>query len=278
MAAAYEFGVRDVVYGHLAGKDRLARVYQPAGQGPFPAVILVHGGAWNNKDRMDGQNVALELCNKGILVAALDFRNAPEAPYPASLQDINYAVRWLKANAARFGTSADRVGLYGTSSGGHQVLLSALRAGDPRYLAHNLVEAPGMDARVAFVISGWGVIFPWDRYKLVKSLGKEDMIKSHETFFKDEATHLDATPALILEKGEKVHLPPALQFQGDKDEFTTVAEAERLAKAWRDRGGKMDLLIAPGERHTYLNELPVNPNSVKALAAIIAFVNKHGGG
>ena len=275
---SFEFGVRDLVYGHLGAKDRLARVYQPAGPGPFPAVILIHGGAWNNKDRTDGQNVALDLCAAGILVAALDFRNAPEAPYPASLQDINYAVRWLKANAARFGTTPRSVGLYGTSSGGHQVLLSALRADDPRYLAHTVSSAPDMDAKVAFVISGWGVIFPWDRYKLVKSLGKQDMIKSHETFFKDEATHLEATPALILEKGEKVHLPPALQFQGDKDEFTTVAEAERLATAWRDRGGRMELLIAPGERHTYLNELPTNPNSVKALAAIVAFVKKHAGG
>jgi acetyl esterase/lipase len=98
--------------------------------------------------------VALDLAGSGIVVLSIDFRNAPEAPYPASLQDINYGIRWLKAHASEFGSSADRVGLYGTSSGGHQVLLTALRPADPRYKALPLSEAPNMDARVAFVISG----------------------------------------------------------------------------------------------------------------------------
>ena len=61
-------------------------------------------------------------------MASIDFRNAPEAPYPASLQDINLAIRWLKAHAREFGTTADRVGVYGWSSGGHQALLATLRA------------------------------------------------------------------------------------------------------------------------------------------------------
>lgn len=274
----FEFSVRDVVYGHLAGKDRLARIYQPAGSAPFPAVVLVHGGQWNNKDRTDGQNTALDLCAQGILVAAIDFRNAPEAPYPASLQDINYAVRWLKANAARFGTTPDRIGLYGTSSGGHQALLTALRPSDPRYRAHRLATAPEIDARVAFVISGWGVLFPLERLALAKAAGNADMVKSHATFFGDDATHLDATPALILERGEPVDLPPAFQFQGTKDQWTSIEQAERLAAAWRKRGGSVDVLWAEGEKHTYLNELPANPHSVKALAAIVAFVQKHGGG
>lgn len=275
-AGAFEFGVRDLVYSNSGGKPRLARLYQPAGAGPFPAVVQIHGGAWNNKDRTDGQNVALDLCAAGILVLSLDFRNAPEAPYPASLQDINLGVRWLKANATKFGSTPERVGLYGTSSGGHQAMLSAIRPDDERYRALPLPDAPQMDAKAAFVISGWGVLYPWDRYNLAKAQGKADLIKSHHTFFgESEAAHLEATPALILEKGEKAHLPPALQFQGDKDEWTSVEHVERLAVAYRKRGGTMDVLIAPGERHTYLNELPAAANSVKALSTIIAFIKKH---
>ena len=86
--AAHEFVVKDIVY-HRDDKPRLARLYQPAGSGPFPAVLQVHGGAWNNKNRTDGQNTALDLAAAGIVVLSIDFRNAPEAPYPASLQDIN---------------------------------------------------------------------------------------------------------------------------------------------------------------------------------------------
>jgi acetyl esterase len=88
-SAGYEFLVKDIVYRRDGNRKFLARLYQPAGSGPFPAVLQVHGGAWNDKDRTDGQNTALDLAEAGIVVLAIEFRNAPEAPYPASLQDIN---------------------------------------------------------------------------------------------------------------------------------------------------------------------------------------------
>jgi acetyl esterase len=274
--AAYEFMVKDVVYQRNGDKSRLARLYRPAGNGPFPAVLQVHSGAWNNKDRTDGQNTALDLANAGIVVLSIDFRNAPEAPYPASLQDINYGIRWLKAHAAEFGSSPDRVGAYGTSSGGHQVLLAALRPEDPRYRALPLGDAPEMDARLAFVVSGWGVLFPLERYKLAKAQGRAELAKSHDTFFGNEETQIEASPGLILERGEKVDLPPALVFQGTEDEWTPVALAQRLAAAYRGAGGTIDLLLLEGERHTFVNERPFAPNSIKAVATMTAFIKKHG--
>jgi acetyl esterase len=275
---AFEFMVKDLVYQRSGDKQRLARLYQPAGNGPFPALLQVHGGAWNNKDRTDGQNAALDLARAGVVVLAIDFRNAPEAPYPASLQDINYGIRWLKAHCGEFGSSPQQVGAYGTSSGGHQVLLAAIRPDDARYRALALAEAPDMDARLAFVISGWGVLFPLDRYKLAKAQGKLDLAKSHDTFFGDEATQIEATPALAIERGEKVYLPPALVFQGTRDEWTSVELAERLAAAYRRASGSLDLLLVEGERHTFVNEHPFAPNSVKAMEAVRAFIKKHGAG
>src|SRR3979490_3149161 len=67
----YEFVVKDIVSQHGGGKPRLARLYQPAGAGPFPAVLQVHGGAWNNKDRTDGQNTALDLAAAGLVGVSL---------------------------------------------------------------------------------------------------------------------------------------------------------------------------------------------------------------
>ncbi len=274
--SAYDFMVKDIVYHSVGGKQRLARLYQPAGTGPFPAVIQVHGGAWNEKDRTDGQNTALDLAEAGIVVLAIDFRNAPEAPYPASLQDINYGIRWLKAHAAEFGSSAGQVGAYGTSSGGHQILLAAIRPDDPRYRALPLADAPDMDAKLAFVVSGWGVLFPLERYKLAKAKGNDDLAKDHDRFFGSEATQIEATPALIIERGEKVYTPPALVFQGTKDQWTTVELAERFATDYRKAGGSLDLLLLDGARHTFLNEHPFEPNSVKALNTMIAFIKQHG--
>jgi len=275
-AAAHDFMVKDLVYQTHGGKPRLARLYQPAGRGPFPAVLQVHGGAWNNKDRTDGQNAALDLANAGIVVLSIDFRNAPEAPYPASLQDINYGVRWLKAHAAEFGSSAAQVGAYGTSSGGHQILLAAIRPDDPRYRTLPLAEAPDMDARLAFVISGWGVLFPLERYKLAKAKGDEKLAHGHDVFFGNEATQIEATPALAIERGETVFLPPALVFQGTQDQWTSVELAERFAKDYRGAGGEIDLLLLEGAHHTFLNEHPFDPNSVKAFATMTAFIKRHG--
>jgi acetyl esterase/lipase len=272
----YEFGVRDLVYQRNGDKARLARLYQPAGSGPFPAVLQIHGGAWTNKNRTDGQNTALDMVAAGIVVLSIDFRNSPEAPYPASLQDINYGIRWLKAHATEFGSSADRVGAYGTSSGGHQILLAAIRPDDPRYRALPLKEAPDMDAKLAFVVSGWGVLYPLERYKLAKTANRPDLTVNHDTFFGDEATQLEATPALIIEKGEKVYLPPALVFQGTKDEWTTVELAQRFAADYRQAGGTLDLDLLEGERHTFVNEHPFSPNSIKAVATTIAFIKKYG--
>ena len=212
----------NIVYQRSAGRARLARVYQPAGTGLFPAVLRVHGGAWNAKDRTDGQNTALDLAAAGIVIVSIDFRNAPEAPYPASLQDINYGIRWLKAHAGEFGSSAERVGAYGTSSGGHQILLAAIRPDDPRYRALPLAEAPDMDARLAFVVSGWAVLYPLERLKLAAEQNKQELVKSHATFFGNDETHLEATPTPAIERGEKLYFPPALVFQGPRDEWTTV--------------------------------------------------------
>jgi acetyl esterase len=272
----FEFVVKDIVYQKSGGKERLARLYQPAGAGPFPAVLQVHGGAWNNKDRTDGQNTALDLAAAGIVVLSIDFRNAPEAPYPASLQDINYGIRWLKHHAAGFGSSAGRVGAYGTSSGGHQALIAAMRPDDPRYRALPLAEAPDLDAKLAFVVSGWGVLFPLERYKIAKQEGDDKLARGHDIFFGTEEAQLEATPALAIERGEKVFLPPALVFQGTKDKWTSVDLAQRFAADYRKAGGDIDLLLLEGAQHTFLNEHPFAPNSVKAFDAVVAYIKKHG--
>src|SRR5260221_7718944 len=133
-----------------------------------------------------------------------------------------------------------------------------------------------MDAKLAFVVSGWGVLFPLERYKLAKAAGRPDLTVNHDTFFGSEETQLEATPALVIERGEKVHLPPALVFQGTKDEWTTVELAQRFAADYRGGGGNMDLLLLDGAHHTFVNEHPFDPNSIKAVNAAMAFIKKYG--
>src|SRR6266705_1801688 len=134
-----------------AGRTLMARIYQPAGAGPFPIVLDLHGGAWNNKDRHAEEPMDRALAASGVLVVAIDMTLAPEAPYPAGVQDANYAVRWLKSKAASWNGDPSKIGVYGSSSGGHVAELLAMRPRDPRYNAIPLTAAPNVDATVAYV-------------------------------------------------------------------------------------------------------------------------------
>src|SRR5207247_1236370 len=83
--------------------------YKPKGDGPFPLIVDLHGGAWIRGDRLNDAVMNEAMAKAGIVVAAIDFRT--DTPYPASLADVNYAVRWIKTQAKALGGSADRVGL-----------------------------------------------------------------------------------------------------------------------------------------------------------------------
>ncbi len=274
------FAVRseDLEYRRAGDRALLARLYRPIGPGPFPAIVEVHGGAWVNADRLQNQPVAEALAASGIVVLSLDFRMPPEAGYPASLQDINYGIRWLKAHAAECGTEPRRVGGFGTSSGGHQILLAALRPHDPRYAALGLAGGTQpVDAGLAFVISGWGVLDPVARYALARERGNAAMIDNHDRFWGSEAAMADGSPPHILARGEKVALPPALIFQGTADEWVPTAIAENLAAAWRRAGGSVELGLYEGEGHTFMREKPDAPHSLVAMQRLKAFIDRHGG-
>jgi len=144
--AQYEVEVLEVEY-RQGYDDRIVRIYQPQGPGPFPALIDVHGGAWSAGDRFQNEGADRALAASGLVVAAIDFRVAPKHPYPAQVQDIHYGIRWLKANAARFNADPATVGGLGTSSGGHGIVLSAMRPYDLRYRALPLTGAPGATRR-----------------------------------------------------------------------------------------------------------------------------------
>src|SRR6187549_1954612 len=119
-AAVFDLTITDIEFRrNAAGRMLMARVYQPKGPGPFPALLDLHGGAWNAKDRKAEEPMDRALAASGVLVVAIDLTLAPEAPYPACVQDANYGVRWLKANAGRWKADASTVGIYGSSSGGH---------------------------------------------------------------------------------------------------------------------------------------------------------------
>src|SRR5438876_3205954 len=183
-SATFEIKVSEVELRRTpAGRMLMARIYQPAGAGPFPTILDLHGGAWNAKDRHAEEPMDRALAASGALVVAIDMTLAPEAPYPACVQDANYAVRWLKWKAASWNGDRSKIGVYGSSSGGHVAELLAMRPRDPRYNAIPLTEAPDVDATVAYVAMRSPISNTYARFQNADKLKREPMVKNNTTFF-----------------------------------------------------------------------------------------------
>jgi len=282
-ATRYEIDVEDVEYVRHGSKPLLARVYKPRGAGPFPVIIDLHGGAWTKKDRMSDVATCEPLAKSGITVVALDFRMPPEAKYPASIADVNYAVRWCKANAKELKSRPDMIGILGVSSGGHQAMLVAERPNDSRYTA--IPGKAGMDASfnasVRCVVLCWPVIDPLGRYhharkKVEAGDAKQakEWIVAHDQYWAGETEMAEGNPTMALERGEKVQLPPVIYLQGTADPAHPRPNLDRFVAAYRKAGGRVDLHFFEGMSQAFITDAPTHPHSLDAIDKIIEFVHR----
>jgi acetyl esterase len=268
-----EVDVRDVEYQSLAGKPWLVRIYQPKGTGPFPTIVDVHGGAWHNGDRTNNGGIDRALAARGILVAAVDFRQPPEAGYPASICDVNLAARWLKLHAAEFnGTTA--VGAFGNSSGGHQVVLSALRPRHANYTALALPGHPEIDASLAYVISAWPVIDPLYRFRFAKESNREELITAHREYWRTEEAMAEGSPQTIIEQDPQVELPPILMLLKANDRNHPLEMQERFIASYRQRGGAIEVHTFEGLPEHRMVPSPAQPETMRAIETIAAFIRR----
>lgn len=267
----YEVDERDVEYQRLAGKPWLARIYQPIGPGPFPSIIDVHGGAWHNGDRLNNAGVDRALAARGIVVAAIDFRQPPEAGYPASICDVNLAVRWLKAHAAEFNGTAI-VGAFGNSSGGHQVVLSALR---PRHAAYTALPLPSdskVDSSIAYVIAAWPVICPLYRFRYAQRINNQQHIQAHIDYWRTEEAMAEGSPQTIVEHDGQVELPPILYMLKKDDKNHPLEMQERFIASYRKRGGAIEVHTFDGLPEHRMVPSPSQPDSMRFIDTVSAFI------
>ena len=194
-AARFDLVVSEVeLRRNSAGRMLMARIYQPKGPGPFPTVLDLHGGAWNRKDRFAEEPMDRALASSGLLVVAVDLTVAPEAPYPACVQDANFAVRWLKVNAATWNGDTSKIGIYASSSGGHVAELLAMRPRDPGYNSIPLAAAANVDASVAYVAMRSPVSNTFARYENAERRRNESMVKNNKVFFHPWETIHESNP------------------------------------------------------------------------------------
>jgi acetyl esterase len=290
-AKTTDFTVDDIEYLRHGAAPLLARVYRPRGAGPFPALVECHGGAWCMSDRFTEKLRHEYMASHGIVSIALDFRSGSTDPYPTSVQDINYAVRWAKLNARDLKTRPELIGLSGQSSGGHLAMLVAMRPNDPRYAAIALpAGSPAHDASVRCVVMSWPVINPLGRYRHAKRVQAganapdwpKGIIARQDAYWGSEANMAEGNPMLALERGEKVATPPAIWFQGQgdmlhdyRDPDSPVAENEpqRFVADYRKAGGEIALEYIPMARHA--GHSPDLSQAGDMFAHMVEFVGRH---
>ncbi|PCE42538.1 alpha/beta hydrolase [Rhizorhabdus dicambivorans] len=286
------FDVEDVEYLRHGDLGLLARLYRPAAVDRGAAVIEVHGGAWSKFDRTRGRHLHEALAARGIFVMAIDFRQGADHPHPASVQDINYAIRWLKRNSDAFGVDPDRIALSGNSTGGHLAMLTAMRSSRSEYAALMLPgDLSQPDASVRAVVMLWPVINPLSRYRFaqMKCLDVEppywarDIVQCHDGYWRTEERMAEANPMLILDRGEPVTLPPALWIRASGDDVHDYRdpdgsfdglEAERFVSLYQAAGGRLDLRVFDAPM-MFTTVHPTLPESAAALDQIGDFVLEH---
>ena len=280
----YAVDIEDVEYLRHGDKPLLARLFKPRGSGPFPIMVELHGGAWVRGDRLNG-NVGNEaLAQQGVIVVALDFRVPPVAPYPASLADIHYGIRWCKSQAAAWHGRPDVIGAMGTSSGAHQAMLLGMRPHDARYAAlPSPAGAAAVDGTLGCVIMVSPVIDPLGRYLYAKGLRQDvtppagfadRVVPMHDQYWQTEDAMAEGAPARILAGGERTALPPTLCLVRTYEAGHPRPDLEEFVRQYRKAGGKIDMTVFEGEGEGVLRDIS-SPTAQQALEQMSAFIHQH---
>ena len=226
--AQYQLTERVHYVGGAEARDpRVGDFYRPAGVGPFPAVLLIHGGSWQRGSRSEMVKFATRLTDAGYAVFNIDYRLAPEHHYPAQLVDVRAAFAWLHAHARSLAVDPDRIAVMGYSAGAHLALLLGLAdvEGAPRPRAivagaapSDLTEYPNSPI-LATLIGGSGAALP-DLYA-------------------------DASPISHVSPGD----PPVLLYHGALDWIVDVEQSRRLLAALHAAGVPAQLFEEPWSGH-----------------------------
>jgi acetyl esterase/lipase len=239
--------VRDVAYGpHERNK---LDVYVPKGDGPFPLVIWVHGGAWLGGSK-DGGGPAARLLEKGYAVAAINYRLSQHAVFPAQIVDCKAAVRHLRANAPEYKLDPGRFGVWGSSAGGHLAALVGTTGGVTEF---EVGEHPTVSSRVQAVCDFFG---PTDLTRMQEQTVGKGAI-DHNSPDAPEAKLLGgpvpankakaatANPITYVTRDD----PPFLIVHGDKDPLVPLGQSEILHAALTKAGVPSELVVVEGGGH-----------------------------
>lgn len=210
----------------------LADIYRPEGAGPFPSVLLIHGGAWKRGDRAQVKGLAERIASRGYLVMNTTYRLVPRYTFPAQLHDVQQALRWMRESGPQYGVDPRRIGSFGYSAGGH---LSALlghvandpQLGDPR-TAVKAIVAGGTPANLNLYEGG---------HLVPGFIGGSKSDKPEAFAAASPVTHIDATD------------PPVFQYHATLDDYVPFEQATGYRATLDAAGIPNELFVIRGHGH-----------------------------
>ena len=265
----------DIAYGEADGQKLLLDVFRPnkqkenTGQKVQPAVIFIHGGAWEVGSKSELRDLAIEFAKLGYVGFSADYRlvNKNGNHYPAQLDDVQRAVRWIRANADKYRVDPDRIGALGLSAGGHLVALLGTRETrdnrDPALAKYS--------SRVNCVVDMFGPTDLITHFSSKTSPGtdEEAILVNFLGKTPTEAPELyrDASPLYHIDR----QTSPFLIFHGAIDELVSVDQSRRFYQALLQAGIEATYIEFPDEGHGFSKK----ENLEKFLMETLAFFNRH---
>ena len=255
----------DLTYQTVEGRDLKLDLARPAeGDGPFPAILVIHGGAWRGGDKSAHRDLLDRFAGLGYVAVSPQYRFCPEFTFPAQVHDVKAAVRWLKGHADLYHLDPDRVGAMGFSAGGHLALLLGVTDADDGLEGDAPEGSP--DTRVQAVVNYFG---PTDLAAATTSTVTAPLIRDFLGGDVAEKRELaaQASPARFVTSDD----PPILTFQGTKDPLVSYQQALILLDAMSKVGeaGRVELIAGGGHGNWGRRELE------RTIEQTVLFFDKH---
>ena len=254
-----------IEYSRPDGESLKLNLARPKnGSGPFPAVICIHGGGFRAGTRDGYDQLCCTLAERGYVTATISYRLAPKHRFPAAVHDTKAAVRWLRANAGKYGVDPDRIGVTGGSAGGHLAQFLGVTARVPRFEGEggNAAES----SAVACVVNVYG---PSD---FTQSYGKS--VDAHEVlplwFGGNLDTHRDLHVVGSPLSWVTPDAAPTLCIHGTEDKYVAHEQAVWLVDRLKAATVEAELFTLEGAGHGFKGA-----DAEKADAALFEFFDRH---
>ncbi len=256
-AASYTT-IGDVQYCTGGGKPLLMDVFLPTHpvRTPAPVVLWIHGGGWERGDK-NGNSGAVMLAEEGFVTSSLFYRLSGDSPFPADIEDCKCAIRFLRANAARFGIDPDRIGVAGASAGGHLAELVATAGPDAGL--EGTGGWPDASSRVQAASAYYGASdFTVGELEFQHHTGLVIVKLFRGTEKQKPELYKKASPIFYVGRGA----PPLFLAHGEQDELVPFDQSVRMAEAYREAGLDVEFIPVKNAGHDFLpaGSAPISPS------------------